>query len=434
MIFTNSAITENIRFSAIESNKFKSSVLTFSLTLPLSAKALTYNILLCGLLRRGSKNHPSMAKLNCSLDELYGSYVEIRSSSVGDNVCFTLSTEILDNKYIPDGVDTLGGVIDIVSDILLRPLVLSESFNDAFFESERKIFLDGIDAEYNNTRTYSIKRCLELLRSESEHPTLEELKKIAQEATLDELRAHYSYMINSAMLDIFYIGATSQSAVREKLAEAFAEYPSASAPVRLNPVCSAPMKDFCKKSEAMKVSQGKLTMGFNTNKCISPDDDSYYAAILLNEIFGGAASSKLFLNVREKMGLCYYCSSSYSIYTGFMLVSSGFEPSRLDVVRTAVLEQLEKIKLGDISDTELLNAKKSLTNTYTQLCDNPFDLQSFYSGRTLFGVKDSINTCIEKLWRVNANDIALAAQATTLNAEFFVDAAEGIFEEDDDDE
>ena len=67
--------------------------------------------------------------------------------------------------------------------------------------------------------------------------------------------------------------------------------------------------------EAMDVSQGKLAMGY---RCSS---DDYPAMVLANLIFGGTSNSKLFLNVRERLSLCYYASSSYARSKNILTVS-----------------------------------------------------------------------------------------------------------------
>lgn len=56
----------------------------------------------------------------------------------------------------------------------------------------------------------------------------------------------------------------------------------------------------------MDVTQGKLAMGF---RCAT---DDIPAMILANLLFGGTSNSKLFMNVREKLSLCYYASSLYA--------------------------------------------------------------------------------------------------------------------------
>lgn len=42
-------------------------------------------------------------------------------------------------------------------------------------------------------------------------------------------------------------------------------------------------------------------------------------------LYGGSVTSRLFLNVRERDHLCYYCSSSFQSFTGSMAVNSGVE-------------------------------------------------------------------------------------------------------------
>ena len=157
--------------------------------------------------------------------------------------------------------------------------------------------------------------------------------------------------------------------------------------------------------------------------------------LMLNELFGGSASSKLFLNVRERMSLCYYCSSSFSTYSGIMTVSSGIEVKNFEAVRAAVIDQLEQIKKGNISESELYAAKRSIENAYRQLYDSPFDLQSFYSGRMLFGITDTIEDCREKLMSVSLEQIVALANKVTLDALFFVEGTScGETDEEDDDE
>ena len=421
-----------LTLSSIKSDKFKTSVITFSMTIPLYKEAVAYNLILSGLLRRGTKKYPSMSALNRTLDELYGSYVEIRSAHLGDNLSLIFSAEVLDDKYIPDNTDVLGGVISVISDLILQPLIKDTSFKESVFLQEKKVIIDNIKAIKNNTRAYAVSRCKELLRAEcSNYPTQEELTDIIEHTTFDEIVSYYDSLLEQAPLDTFYIGSADASLVKEKMSELISNYPRKVRPEVVELSSYRPTAT-AKTSEKMSVSQGKLALGFSTGINLSQNDDKYYVALMLNEIFGGSASSKLFLNVREKMSLCYYCSSSYSIYTGILLVSSGIEVSKRRVAENAILDQLHQIANGNISEQELETARRSITNSYRQIYDTPFDIQAFYSGRALFGVTDTIDICIEKLLSVSAKDIAELAAQITLNASFFVEGtgAEDDIEED----
>lgn len=413
-----------IHFSSVQSDKFKASVLVFSIILPLSPIAMAHCLLLSGLLRRGTHTFPSMSELNRRLDELYGSYVEIRSSLIGNNLCLVISTEILDNKYIPDQTDVIDGVIDIISQILLTPHLCDDNFDVKLFSQEKKIVYDNLLAEKNNTRAYSIKRCAELLgENTSLAPTYQELKQLVKDASFEDVKEYYTKVILPSPIDVFYMGASESSQIKEKIKLHFPQKASAPLCAVLPPIAYT-RKEFSLVKEKMAVSQGKLALGFSTGVTISATDDRYYAALMLNEIFGGSASSKLFVNVREKMSLCYYCSSSYSIYTGALMVSCGIEVNRFDIAKKAILSQLEDIRNGKISEHELKAAKKSISNSYRQLYDSPFDVQSFYSGRELFGVADGIEECISKLMAVTTKEIIELAKLVSLDAIFFIEGTE----------
>ncbi|HCA71536.1 MAG TPA: insulinase family protein, partial [Ruminococcaceae bacterium] len=60
----------------------------------------------------------------------------------------------------------------------------------------------------------------------------------------------------------------------------------------------------------------------------------------MNTIFGGTPNGKLFLNVREKMSLCYYCGSGYHAASGLLFVQSGVEFANMAKAEKAILEQL----------------------------------------------------------------------------------------------
>ena len=90
-------------------------------------------------------------------------------------------------------------------------------------------------------------------------------------------------------------------------------------------------------TETMDVTQAKLAMGYRAASEDTP------ALLLANLIFGGYSNSKLFLNVREKLSLCYYASSGYHRSKGIITVSSGIEAQNYEVARREIAAQLEAV-------------------------------------------------------------------------------------------
>lgn len=430
MLLHKEKITDCVTLSTLKTDKFKSSVMSFSITLPITKKYYAHNLILSHILRRGTKSYPSTALLNKKLDELYGSCIEAKSQRIGENLSLSISAEILDNKYIPDKTDVLYEVIKIAAELILSPAFLESDFNLSFFEQEKKIICKSIDAEINNTSLYSAKRCSEIINEKIEVPTSQELKEIISNATFEELIEYREYLINHAPINVFYVGSQDECSVKEKISSAFSPYPckQASTLIFPNPITRESALEL---STQMPVSQGKLTLGFSTGISVKKGDNSFYVATMLNEILGGSASSKLFLNVREKLSLCYYCSSNFSGYSGVIIISSGFDVKNYETARKAILEQIEDIKRGRISDTELYAAQRSLSSNYRQIFDSPFELQSFFTTRSLFDLEDSIENTISKLLSVTKEDIIKLAGNIKLIASYFV---EGTLSDNDDGE
>lgn len=428
MLLHKEKIFDSIELSTVSTNKFKASVISFSMTLPLKRSSTAYGLLISHLLCRGSESYPSIALLNRRLDELYGSYVEIKSHHIGENLSLTISAETLDNKYIPDGTDVIGELISIIAELILSPAFLQPSFSAQVFEQEKRLIVDSINAEINNPRLYSAKKCLELMQEDIALPTSDELKQIVSDISYGDLCDYYRELISSAPLRVFCVSAENAENLKRRIEASFEGYPckSPSLPIPLRPLKRNLPEH---KKVSMPVSQGKLTLGFSTDIIIRSDDDTYYTMIMLNEILGGSASSKLFLNVREKMGLCYYCSSSYSLYSGILLISSGFEMKNYEIAKEAILNQIEEIKNGNVSDFELESAQRSVTSGYRQLYDSPFELQSFFLNRALFNIADGIDDAERKLLAVKKDDIIALAKKIRLDASFFIegdaDACEG---------
>ena len=136
-------------------------------------------------------------------------------------------------------------------------------------------------------------------------------------------------------------------------------------------------------TETMDVTQGKLAMGY---RCGS---DDYPAMVLANLIFGGTSNSKLFLNVREKLSLCYYASSSYARSKGILTVSSGVETKDFRRAEEEIGRQLAAVQQGDWEDWEQEGALQAIRASLLSLSDSQGALENFYLGQIASGVEET---------------------------------------------
>ena len=105
--------------------------------------------------------------------------------------------------------------------------------------------------------------------------------------------------------------------------------------------------------------------------------------MVANAIFGGNSNSKLFLNVRERLSLCYSVNSSLDKFKGLLVVQAGAEFDQLEQVRQEVLAQLDQVRSGAFTPEELQAAKSALVRMYRGTLDVPSQLEDFWLGQNL---------------------------------------------------
>ena len=174
--------------------------------------------------------------------------------------------------------------------------------------------------------------------------------------------------------------------------------------------------------ESLDVTQGKLAMGFRTN--CDAWDERYPALTLVNAIYGGTTTSKLFMNVREKLSLCYYASSGLMKYKDVLLVSSGVEFDKVGQAEAEILSQLYKCQTGDFSDDELEWARRSVVSTLRTTLDTQARLEDYWLGQSAAGLTDGPDDMAARVEAVTRAQVVEAAQDLTLDTVYFLKGRE----------
>lgn len=107
------------------------------------------------------------------------------------------------------------------------------------------------------------------------------------------------------------------------------------------------------------------------NMCIGMEgiaigDDTIYPLYVMNNVFGGSMSSRLFQNIREDQGIAYSVYSHPSSYkeTGSFTIYAGLGPQQIYNFVNSVKEDIEDIKQNLISVDELNKSKEQLKGNY----------------------------------------------------------------------
>lgn len=154
--------------------------------------------------------------------------------------------------------------------------------------------------------------------------------------------------------------------------------------------------------EYKKTEQAHFVLGF---PAISRSNPARHALSLLSVILGGGMSSRLFSEVREKRGLCYYIHSDADLYhdTGIFGGSAGVDPKRVDeAVEVTIAEYLAIVNgKKPITEAELKKAKDYISGKFV------LDLEDSESVAQYFGMKQLLSGEVETPAEVLAKYMAV---------------------------
>ena len=328
-----------------------------------------------------------MERISAALDDLYGVRIEPIVRKKGELHSIGFYVDFPDDRYLPDGEAVLERAINIVCEILLSPDLKEGKLREDYIESEKSNLIDDIRAAINDKRGYSIDRLLEkMCKTEAFGVNRLGTEPEAQKITGKSLTAHYHNIIKNSQIEIFYCGSAESALVEAAFIAALSALPGrVKTEIPKTNVILKPSGDKLRRfTEKLEVSQGKLTVGFRIGDAMKTPD--YPALMVLNAIYGGSITSKLFLNVRERLGLCYYASSIMDKHKGIMLVASGVEFSNFKTALSEILVQLESIKQGDVSDLEIICAKRVIVTSIKSALDRPGGLEELYFDSSICAV------------------------------------------------
>ena len=412
-----------VYFTSIRDRKFKHNCISISLLTPLEKETVTVNALLPYLLRRGSKNCPDFTELEKSLCELYGASLSAEVGKTGERQILSCSIVGIDDRFALEGESISAGCARLLGEILLAPNITQGAFPEEDFRLEQQNLIDTILADINDKRAYTVNQCRALMNEGSplaipKYGWGEKAREITPQAAAER----YARLIDTAMVEIFFVGCGEPDGAREEFSRLFGALERHPVPFSLPPIVekAGAVKE---KTVEMEIAQSKMAMGFRTGALA--EKKQIDAAKLMSYLYGGSPLSRLFVHVREEKSLCYYCASRFDQVTGVMLVDIGVERESQPAARAAILEQLSAVAAGDFTDEELESARRAYVNSLRSVPDSLSSLEGWYLAQTLRGSRLTPEEEAQDIAQVSREQVIAAAGAVTLDTVFFLASKPG---------
>ncbi len=377
--FIRRSICDGVAFSNITDDRFKIGRLSATLISPLKKETAAANALLSCVLTRSCKKYPDFTALNKKLDSLYGVSLYPSVRQIGDYQAVTISSSGIDDKYALDDISVSSEMAELLCSILFEPAAENGLFSDEDIEQERRQLLENIDAEYNDKRLYAIRKCVELMCDGEAYSIGRFGRREDVEALKNEdVYSAWKQLLDNARTEFTMLGNSDPENAYQMFSKYFGNTPRK---IESIPVVNKVPGKVKRGKIREELSQSKLVLGLRS--AYFEEDEDCLANSLMCIVLGGTPTSKLFLNVREKESLCYYCASRMDNNKGIMLIDSGVESENIEKTEESILRQLDLMQKGEVTEEELDGAKLALKNALMSSLDSLAALQGYYIGGIL---------------------------------------------------
>ncbi len=410
-------LAPGVTLRSFRSSRFKQGILSLQFLSPMCQETATCNALLPAVLLRGTKNAPDLQAITHRLDDLYGAGIGTAVRRVGNCQTTGLSCSFIEDRFALPGDRVLAPMITLLGELLLEPVLEKGLFSREFVEGEKRNLISTLEAQYNDKRLWADQQLLQKMCSGDPFgiPRLGKPEWVSK-ITPKSLTAHYETLLRQQPVELFYVGSFPKEQVAALLQPLFQGI--------LRTVSPAPAQSLLTTSPAgafsdtLDAAQSHLCLGYTT--AITNRDPRFAAMQVFNALFGAGMTSKLFMNVREKLSLCYAIGSRYYGAKGLVTVSAGIDGKNVQLAREEIARQLNACQQGDITDLELSGAKEAVLFSLQGTHDSPGSIESYYATAALSGLTLTPEEYSAAVSQVTLDSVVEAANTVLPHTEYFL--------------
>jgi zinc protease len=301
--------------------------------------------------------------------------------------------------------DQLDQIMELFADILLNPSFPQDEFDklktrqlaNLSFQRSQPNFLAG---EMFAKAMYGAHPASRFALTE------EQIKRFTPEA----LKAYHDkyYKPNNAIFAI--VGDVKPAEVTAKLEKLFGSWQKAEVPPTTIP--KAPETGAAKIHliDRANSQQTNLILGTQT---IERSDPDYYALDLMNQIVGGGASARLFLNLREDKGYTYGAYSAFTAnkYRGVFRAATEVRPDVTKASMDELMYEFKRIRDEKTPQDEFDRAKFTIIGSFALQLESPQSLLGNIMTQKIYGLPaDYWDVYPQKIAAVTQDDVQRVAR------------------------
>ncbi len=295
--------------------------------------------------------------------------------------------------------------------LMMAEALQSPAFPDASFEKIKSMTITGLKSNEKSASAISgrVVRALSFGKksAQGEFETEESIKGL----TITDVQNTYNESITPSRSYLTFVGDITPDAARTLATNAFGNWqgkklgiPSAA---NADNVVTTEI-DFVDVPSAV---QGEISIGNLLNNPLSNPD--YHALMIANQILGGGAESKLFMNLREKHGFTYgsYSKIGNGRFQTQFSVNAQVRNEKADSAVVEMLNEINNMRDGKISNEELENAKAKYNGSFALAMEDPEKTASYATNILINNLqKDYYKNFLQKINAVTIADVQRVSQ------------------------
>jgi len=410
--------THNV--TTVKTEKFKTTLIKVSFKSKLKRETITARTLLPSVLRRSSQAFPSRKELNAHLENLYGASLSIATKKQGALHVVSFYIQVTNEKFLTSAPPLFEEALKTMEAIIFSPNFIDDHFDPEVVTLEKRLLKEDIEAIYDDKTTYALKKMLSYM-CESEgfgvngDGYVEDLANIDEKTLVDTYRA----MLNEDEQTVRIVGDVEHDDVLPLFKAHFNSKSERGLSSQVVDQEEKELRGVTDLVEKQEISQTKLNIGYRTHTRVT--DPDYFALLVFNGIFGAFAHSKLFTNVREKESLCYYCGAQLDNFKGLMYVYSGLDLTQVEKATAIIDQQLSDVVDGNVTETELLLAKKSIVNAKRESLDSATGFMADLEMGELLGM--SADEFVQKVEAITLEEVMAVAKKIKKDTVFVLEGS-----------
>lgn len=345
---------------------------------------------LAAMLTEGTENYSSRA-LAEKIERLGAS---ISASASDDFTLIAASTLALYNSEI----------LQLVAEIVFRP-----TFPEDELDLYRRNTIEHLKFQRSQPSFLAAEQKARILYGDHPYsrvsPTAADIEQIMAEDLADMHRRQF--LPDNAVLIV--VGDVEQAAIIEEVRGHFGDWQPGAADQRHFPAPVPLERPKLTVVDRPGSAQSNIVIA---NLAIRCDDPDYFAVLVMNQVLGAGASSRVFMNLREEKGY------TYGAYTRIDARKDAGDIEATAEVRTAVtgdslnefFYELNRIRDDDVSPNELTDAKNFLTGVFPIRAETQEGLTNLIVSQELYGLPaDYLNTYRDKVNAISIDDVRRVA-------------------------